>query len=84
MYESYKHPIIQLPEQFALAMSGRHDSCLKSKDHATTVNSKDDLRLITKELREKLRFPVLMAMLNDGWQFEGVRICPVSNINTRI
>ncbi|CAN5352638.1 hypothetical protein BH09PLA1_BH09PLA1_26090 [soil metagenome] len=80
--EPPKRSVAVLPAAFAVAMAQQHDICRSSSDHLTPGESKDDLRLISKKFRDELGFPALVAMLDDGWQFQGARICPIGDVRT--
>jgi len=75
-------PIARIPTAFAEAMALRHDDCQSSNAHHTPGDAKPDLRLISKQLRDELGFPALVATLDDGWKLEGARICTVANFRT--
>jgi hypothetical protein len=49
--------------------------------HTLTPDITDpDLRAIREKLRAQVGHPVLVAMLGDGWKFEGADVCKVSSI----
>lgn len=75
-------PVAVLPKPFAEAMAQRHDTCQTVPDHQLPGRGKDDLRLISKELRAELGFPALVTTLGDGWTFDGARICKVGETST--
>ena len=75
-------PIAIIPTPFAEAMAHQHDVCQNNAEHFLSGQPKDDLRLISKQLRDELGFPALVATIDDGWKFEGARICSVNEVRT--
>src|SRR3954454_18765723 len=74
----------EAPKFFADAMVVTHDNCTALSDHhlLSGVSNNANVDELRKKLREQLPHPVLVAMLGEGWQFQGAGVCQISGVPT--
>lgn len=69
----------EIADPIAQAIIFRHDSCARQSVHAVSGVALDDLDQLEAKLQERLKYPVLVANLDDGWKLVGGAFCPVRN-----
>jgi len=73
--------VVALPLTLSNDLYARHDADAKIADHKLAGISQTDFHSMSKQLQQRLNFPVLAADI-PGWKFHGANICKVGNIVT--
>ena len=75
--------VVALPLTLSNDLYARHDADARAADHKLVGISQTDFHSMSKQLQQRLNFPVLAADLpGKGWKFHGANVCKVGNTVT--